>query len=586
MAQGDNGYKSQPGALQPSGPPSASTPGMQGVMGNVQTLGQLIALLKPQLSPYIVQQVTDIISNNVTEIVTLESTDSSIKITAISGSEFNLEVSVPLVEGAFPSSPFLGQICFREDPVAPNSAGFYIYTGAISLVNTVSGFGYRRHLYRTVWWRVPWNARAAPSRRPHRYIVGFVIPPGGGPNLGTLQNGWQFVPGTPQASGVADYSCWLYKWWTTSDVGSEYVWSVGSSTDYNIQTAYQFRGDYLVSPFNSVAFVESSTPASSASVSVTPTVNSYILAMVGGDYQSPTGTGTVNSPFTLDQFVSITDGGVQHGTGAQAHITTPRTTAATATFNWSGTSFTFNSTSAICVSAQASAANNGWTFIGPNASVVSSLQGLTGALTLASADGSVGITAAGTNINLLAKVPEATSFPGSPVAGQMVYRTDLAAYFIYTSTWVQVSSWVNYGTSNPATALTEGQLFYRTDTGIFQWYTGSAWAPVANVVPSGTSDPTGLFTGQLFWRTDTSTLRLWNGAAWVSIAGSGAGVTSITGPGGTETGGLTFTGSGVSNSGTTFTFSGGGGTTASLDAAQAATPNITHLWSATTPQAP
>jgi len=559
MAQGDSGYKSQPGALRPAPPPSASTPGMQGVMGNVQTLGQLIALLKPQLSPYIVQQVTDIISNNVTEIVTLESTDSSIKITAISGSEFNLEVSVPLVEGAFPSSPFLGQICFREDPVAPNNAGFYIYTGQISLVNVVSGFGADGNAIAPFGAAYPGNP-ALPL--PGDLVVissASSFRPGGGtvPNLGTLQNGWQFVPGTPQASGVADYSCWLYKWWTTSDVGSENVWATGGSTDYNIQTAYQFRGDYLESPFNSVAFVESSTPASSASVSVTPTVNSYILAMVGGDHQSPTGTGTVNSPFTLDQFVSITDGGVQHGTGAQAHITTPRTTAATATFNWSGTSFTFNSTSAICVSAQASAANNGWTFIGPNASVVSSLQGLTGALTLASADGSVGITAAGANINLLAKVPEATSFPGSPVAGQMVYRTDLAAYFIYTSTWVQVSSWVNYGTSNPATALTEGQLFYRTDTGIFQWYTGGAWAPVANVVPSGTSDPTGLFTGQLFWRTDTSALRVWNGAAWVSIAGSGAGVTSITGPGGTETGALTFTGAGVTNSGTTFTFPGG-----------------------------
>lgn len=40
---------------------------------------------------------------------------------------------------------------------------------------------------------------------------------------------------------------------------------------------------------------------------------------------------------------------------------------------------------------------------------------------------------------------------------------------------------------------------------------------------------------------------------------SGGGVTQITGPGGTETGALTFTGAGVSNIGTTFTFSGAAG---------------------------
>jgi hypothetical protein len=107
---------------------------------------------------------------------------------------------------------------------------------------------------------------------------------------------------------------------------------------------------------------------------------------------------------------------------------------------------------------------------------------------------------------------------------------------------------VAFGTSFPPKP-SFGALCYRTDQYVLYCWNGSAWDPVATPgYGPGFPDPA---QGQLFYRTDLAALYLYYQSTWHPVGGS----TTING----QSGPFTFNGPGVSNVGSTFTFSGGGG---------------------------
>ena len=139
--------------------------------------------------------------------------------------------------------------------------------------------------------------------------------------------------------------------------------------------------------------------------------------------------------------------------------------------------------------------------------------------------------------------------PGGTETGGLTFNGPAVSN---SSTTFRFNSGLAFGTSFPGTP-SSGDIFYRTDLFALYQYTGSAWETSATI-SSGTTDPTvpTPIKGELFYNTTSNTLRYYTGSSWSSIGGASAGVSQITGPGGTETGNLTFTG--CTNSGVAFTW--------------------------------
>lgn len=120
-------------------------------------------------------------------------------------------------------------------------------------------------------------------------------------------------------------------------------------------------------------------------------------------------------------------------------------------------------------------------------------------------------------------------------------------------------------TTDPSSPI-NGQIWYNSTSGLFKFYQGGSTATLGGgssitwpastdlIISNGTNSPAGL-------APVNGDCVVGAGGAWTagSCAGSGGGITQITGPSSTVTGNVTFNGSGVSQSGTTFTFTGGGG---------------------------
>ena len=105
----------------------------------------------------------------------------------------------------------------------------------------------------------------------------------------------------------------------------------------------------------------------------------------------------------------------------------------------------------------------------------------------------------------------------------------------------------------------------------------ATWIPVSSWVPTYAADPASpdLRTGDLYYNTTAGEMRYYNGSVWVQCGG---GVRSIA-VGTPVTGNVTFNGAGVTQSGNTFTFSGGGGGGAiPYDPTILAEPALVHFW--------
>lgn len=131
---------------------------------------------------------------------------------------------------------------------------------------------------------------------------------------------------------------------------------------------------------------------------------------------------------------------------------------------------------------------------------------------------------------------QGTSFPSSPVDGQLFYRTDLHALFRYDATlgeWISLDLTTGHGTSFPSNPR-EGDLFYRSDEDTLYRYNGSAWEVVGRkgmITGEGASFPGSPEAGDLFYRTDHNVLYRYDGSSWKSVHQlSGSGTTFPSSP--------------------------------------------------------
>ena len=109
-----------------------------------------------------------------------------------------------------------------------------------------------------------------------------------------------------------------------------------------------------------------------------------------------------------------------------------------------------------------------------------------------------------------------TSFPTTPSAGQVFFRTDLGKLFRYDGTnWVLVVQ-AGSGSSFPATAFS-GELFYKTDENVMYRYNGTAWVSVHQISTHGTTFPSSPKLGDFFYNTTDNYLYRWNGSVWQKV---------------------------------------------------------------------
>jgi hypothetical protein len=117
-----------------------------------------------------------------------------------------------------------------------------------------------------------------------------------------------------------------------------------------------------------------------------------------------------------------------------------------------------------------------WVSVAPDAANVSSLNSLTGALSIAAGSG-IAVAAAGSSVTVTVEIGTGTSYPGSPATGQLFFRTDLGALFIYGgSSWLACDSLAQLEDVS-LSSLTSGQVLQ---------YNGSKWvnASIGSVLSS------------------------------------------------------------------------------------------------------
>lgn len=117
-------------------------------------------------------------------------------------------------------------------------------------------------------------------------------------------------------------------------------------------------------------------------------------------------------------------------------------------------------------------------------------------------------------------VSRGTSFPSSPTAGQVFFRTDQNKFYVFNGTsWVDVSGGENNiiptVTSFPSSPA-QGTLVYRTDINSYWVYDGSNWR-TSEYVSFGDTLPSG-FEGRVFYRTTDRRLYVYQNGRWLPLA--------------------------------------------------------------------